>query len=241
MAAWWFAATSSVVPNHLIRLVDGPRVEGVPFELPRELWGRSMLVRKAERLDAECVIRGYLAGSAWEEYGKTGRVFGAPLPQGLREGDALPQPLFTPTTKAETGHDEPLSYEGLLGVIGAEAANVVRIRSGAVYSFAQELASRRGIIIADTKMEFGYIDGEICLIDELLTPDSSRFWDAAAYRPGGSQPSFDKQYVRDWLLASGWDRVSPPPELPPDVVERTAEKYREAYRRLTGGEVRLWP
>ena len=241
MSAWWFEATKAVVPNHFLRLVDGPRVEGVPFDIPKELWGRSMVVRKAQRLDLECIMRGYLSGSAWEDYQKTGRALGFRLSEGLRESDMLPDPLFTPTTKADTGHDEPMSYDQVVQLIGRDAANVVRIRSGAVYRYAMERGREQGIIIADTKMEFGYIDGEICLIDELLTPDSSRFWDMATYAPGGGQPSFDKQYVRDWLTGSGWNKEPPAPALPPEVVQRTTEKYMEAYRGITGLEVRLWP
>jgi phosphoribosylaminoimidazole-succinocarboxamide synthase len=206
--------------------------------LPPELLGRSMLVRKAERVDVECIARGYLAGSAWAEYRQTGRVLGHDLPPGLRESEALPEPIFTPTTKAESGHDLPMSNRDLIDLVGLQAATVLRLRTLAIYRYAAEYARSRGIIIADTKLEFGYIDGELSIIDELLTPDSSRFWPLEGYEPGRSQPSYDKQYVRDWLMASGWNKEPPAPELPPEVVERTAEKYREAFRLLTGRE--LW-
>jgi len=193
-----------------------------------------MLVRKARRIDVECVARGYLAGSAWAEYRQTGTIFGKAMPSGLREADLLPEPLFTPTTKAETGHDEPLSEAELVALVGAELAEQLREATLSLYTWARDFALPRGIILADTKFEFGLLDGEMIVIDEMLTPDSSRFWAVEEYRPGSSPPSFDKQYVRDWLTASGWDREPPAPELPPEVVGRTTEKYREAYRRLTG-------
>ncbi len=238
LSAFWFDLTGDVVPNHLLRLVDSVEIEGVPFPIPPELLGRSMLVRKARRVDVECVARGYLSGSAWQEYRETGKVCGIRLPAGLRESEELPEPIFTPSTKAATGHDINISFEETVELLGAKAADVLRIRTLAVYRFARDYARERGIIIADTKLEFGWLGDELILIDELCTPDSSRFWPADGYRPGRTQPSFDKQFVRDWLIASGWNKEPPPPELPPDVVVGTAEKYREAFRRLTGRE--LW-
>ncbi len=238
LSAYWFEKVSGVVPVHFLRLADGSSADNLPFALPRELAGRSMIVKKARRLEVECVVRGYLAGSGWAEYQRSGRVCGIPLPDGLHESEALPEPIFTPTTKAEHGHDEPITYTQLQELVGVDAANVLRLRSLAIYRFAWQHAIERGVIIADTKFEFGELDGELILIDECLTPDSSRFWPASEYQPGRSQPSFDKQPVRDWLDASGWNKQPPAPHLPPDVVAATAERYREGYRRLTGREVR---
>jgi phosphoribosylaminoimidazole-succinocarboxamide synthase len=238
LSAFWFEKIDPVVPTHFIRLADGTAADELPFPLPPELIGRSMIVRKARRVDAECIVRGYLAGSAWAEYRRTGAVCGIRLPAGLQESQQLPDPIFTPSTKAANGHDENISYEQLVQQVGADVANVLRLRSLAVYRFGWQYATERGIIIADTKFEFGERDGELILIDEALTPDSSRFWPLDRYRPGGSQPSFDKQPLRDWLDASGWNKEPPPPDLTDPVVEATAERYREAYRRLTGGEVR---
>jgi len=237
LSAFWFEKTRDVVPNHFIRLADGSPSDDLGFPLPPEFIGRSMIVRKAQRLDAECVVRGYIAGSAWADYEKSGRVFGVRMPPDLKESEAFPEPMFTPTTKAETGHDEPMSADELVDTIGAEAANAVRLRTLAIYKYAVQYASERGIIIADTKLEFGIVDGEPIVIDELLTPDSSRFWPADKYQPGGAQPSFDKQFVRDWLTETGWNREPPAPRLPADIIEKTAERYREAYRRLTGRDL----
>jgi phosphoribosylaminoimidazole-succinocarboxamide synthase len=237
LSAFWFQHTQEVVPNHFLRLADGSDADEVDFDLPPELWGRSMIVRKAERVDCECIIRGYLAGSAWAEYKDTGRVHGMRMPAGLSEGEAFPEPLFTPTTKAEYGHDENMGYSDLVQMVGPEYANAIRLRSLAVYKYAAQYAIERGIIVADTKLEFGIVDGEPIVIDELLTPDSSRFWPADRYEPGHPQPSFDKQFVRDWLTESGWNREPPGPALPPDIIEKTAERYREAYRRLTGRDL----
>ncbi len=237
LSAFWFDLTSDVVPNHFLRLIDGTEVEGVPFAIPPELIGRSMLIRKAKRLDVECVARGYLAGSGWVEYQESGKVCGIPLPNGLRESDELPEPIFTPATKAESGHDINISFEEVVDLIGERAASVIRSRTLAVYGFARDYARERGIIIADTKLEFGWVDDELIVIDEILTPDASRFWPADSYQPGQAQPSFDKQYVRDWLISIGWNREPPPPVLPDDVVEGTADRYREAFRRLTGREL----
>jgi phosphoribosylaminoimidazole-succinocarboxamide synthase len=254
LSAFWFEITGDIVPNHFIRVVDSTRVEGVPVELPREMIGRAMLVRKAERIDVECVVRGYLSGSGWSDYQRTGEVSGIKLGAGLKESQELFEPIFTPTTKAAEGHDPPISYEEVVELAGARAANAAKLRSLALYRFGREYAGERGIIIADTKFEFGWLrseaeslpagrhgasggDDEVVLIDECLTPDSSRFWPADQYKAGGPQPSFDKQYVRDYLTRIGWDREPPAPELPVEVVEKTAEKYREAFTRLTGREL----
>ena len=238
LSAFWFERTREVVPNHFIRLADGSPGDNLPFELPEELRGRSMIVKKAQRLDVECDVRGYLAGSAWAEYKDNGRIFGIRMPPDMRENEALSEPLFTPTTKAEIGHDENISFSDLIQEVGPENATAVRLRSLALYKYAVMYARERGILIADTKFEFGILDGEPIVIDEMLTPDSSRFWPAGEYEPGRSQHSFDKQFVRDWLTQSGWNKEPPAPELPPDIVEKTAERYREAFRRLTGQELR---
>lgn len=233
LSAFWFEWFGPTLRSHYLTT-----------ELPREvtayrslLEGRSMVVRKATRIPIECVARGYLAGSAWAEYRATGTVCGLRLPGGLRESERLPEPIFTPAVKAEEGHDENISFAELVDRVGEELARELRDRSLEIYSKAERFARERGIIIADTKLEFGWIDGDLAVIDELLTPDSSRFWDAERYEPGGPQPSFDKQFVRDWLLASGWEKRPPAPELPPEIVEKTAEKYREAYHRLAGRPV----
>ena len=239
LSAFWFQRTAGVVPNHFIRLADGSAADELPFELPRELAGRSTIVRKAERLPVECIVRGYMAGTAWAEYQKQGTVCGVRLPKGISESEPFPEPLFTPTTKADVGHDENLSTEEYVGLLGMEVANAVRLRSLALYKYGSEFARERGIIIADTKFEFGLIDGEPIVIDEILTPESSRFWDLNDYHPGKHQGAYDKQYVRDWLLTLDWNHEPPGPELPPDVVEETARLYREVYRRLTGTEVQL--
>ena len=239
LSAFWFERTASVVPNHFLRLADGSQADELPFELPPELIGRSTIVRKAERLPVECIVRGYMAGSAWVEYQERGTVCGVRMPAGLQESERFPEPLFTPTTKADVGHDENLSTDQFVELIGLEVANAVRLRSLALYRYAADYARERDIIIADTKFEFGFIDGEPIAIDEILTPDSSRFWDAEEYEPGRHQEASDKQYVRDWLLGSDWNREPPAPELPADVVDETARRYREIYQRLTGAEVQL--
>jgi phosphoribosylaminoimidazole-succinocarboxamide synthase len=237
MAAYWFQLTDGVVPNHFIRLADGSQADELPFTLPPELLGRSTIVKKAERLDVECIARGYLTGSAWSEYQKTGTVCGLHVPAGMVESEQFPEPLFTPTTKAEVGHDENMTYHELVDMVGAEVANAIRLRTLAIYQYAAQYAAERGIIIADTKLEFGIVDGEAIIIDEMLTPDSSRFWPADEYKTGQSQPSFDKQFVRDWLTQSGWNKEPPAPNLPPDIIEKTSQRYHEAYRRLTGREL----
>ena len=239
LSAFWFEKTGGIVPNHFIRVVDSTRVEGVPGELPRELIGRAMLVHKAQRLDVECVVRGYavLGSAGWAEYHETGSLCGVKLPKGLREAQELFEPIFTPTTKADEGHDENITYAQAGEIAGEQATNAMALRSLAIYRFGRDYARERGIIIADTKFEFGWLNDEVTLIDECLTPDSSRFWPADQYKLGQVQPSFDKQYVRDYLTQTGWDRTPPAPELPPDVAAKTGEKYREAFHRLTGREL----
>jgi phosphoribosylaminoimidazole-succinocarboxamide synthase len=222
------------VPNHLLE--TDPRRMGAPFsEHQEELSGRSCLVNKALVAPVECVVRGYLAGSGWKEYAVGGTVCGAPQPPGLRLAEKLPEPIFTPATKEESGHDQNIPFAVMAQRIGAALADELRARSLDVYSRASAYAEQKGILLADTKFEWGTLpDGRVILVDEVLTPDSSRFWPADGYRVGENPPSFDKQYVRDWLESTGWDKNSPPPELPPEVVLRTREKYLEAYERLTG-------
>lgn len=236
LSAFWFDQIGAVVPTHFLRLADGSAADDLPFALPPELVGRTTIARTAARLDVECIVRGYLAGTGWADYQRTGAVCGIRLPAGLAEGAQLPEPIFTPSTKPEHGHDQNITYAELEARIGVDAANVVKLRSLAIYRFAWQYAIERGIIIADSKFEFGEIDGELTLIDEALTPDSSRFWPLEGYRVGHAQPSYDKQPLRDWLEQTGWSKMPPPPDLPPDVVAATADRYREAYRRLTGGE-----
>ena len=243
LSAYWFRETAELAANHLIEVVEGVDCLDTylpvkdRFDYPTYLTGRSMVVRKVERISIECVVRGYLAGSGWAEYQKSGSICGIPLPAGLRESQELPEPIFTPTTKAEEGHDLPMSMDEVRGQIGEDLAEKLRDRCITLYNFARERARTRGIIIADTKMEFGLDNGELVLIDELLTPDSSRFWPADRYQVGRSQASYDKQPVRDWLEASGWDKTPPAPMLTDDVIESTTQKYREAYRRLTGEDL----
>ncbi len=240
LSAFWFERTKHLVPNHLVAMADDasslgelaahPTLQALPPEVARQ----AMVVRRAQRVDVECVVRGYLAGSGWAEYQEKGTIGGHPAPTGLREGDRLPELLFTPTTKAEVGHDELISMEEVERIAGRELAERLRRTTLDVFRFAHDYARERGIILADTKMEFGLVDGQLILIDELLTPDSSRFWDVDGYAPGRAQPNFDKQFVRDWLLSTGWDREPPAPELPAEVVAKTRERYLEAYRLLTG-------
>ena len=239
LSAFWFEKTGDIVPNHFIRVVDSTRVEGVPVELPPELIGRAMLVHKAQRLDVECIVRGYavLGSAGWAEYHESGAISGVKLPRGLKEAQELFEPIFTPTTKAEEGHDENITFDQASELVGERAANAMALRSLAVYRFARDYARERGIIIADTKFEFGWRDDEVILIDEALTPDSSRFWPADQYKTGQPQPSFDKQYVRDYLTQTGWDRRPPAPQLPAGVAARTGEKYCEAFHGLTGREL----
>ena len=237
LSAWWFDRIKEVVPHHFIALLTPETAAELPFAVGPEYYGRAMIVRKAQRYDAECIVRGYLSGSGWKDYQRTGGVCGIPLPPGLRECDRLQDPIFTPSTKADIGHDENISYEQLATLVGEEPANAMRLRSLAVYNYAHAVALERNIIIADTKFEFGAWNDETILIDEVLTPDSSRFWPADRYEPGKPQPSFDKQPVRDWLAASGWKEGEPPPEVPSDVVEATTDRYLTVYRMLTGEEL----
>jgi len=244
LSVFWFDQTRKLIPNHLVEAVDD--IHCLDFHLPDEsrflypsyLAGRSMVVKKAERIPVECVVRGYIAGSAWEEYQQQGTISGFSLPKGLQQSQELPQPLFTPTTKAESGHDEPLSIDELERLVGEALAEELKQKSLGIYNYAQEYARARGIIIADTKMEFGLDNDKLILIDELLTPDSSRFWDARQYKVGQSQPSYDKQPVRDWLVESGWDKEPPAPMLPPEVIEATSKRYQQAYERLTGKKLK---
>ena len=247
MSAFWFEKTRHIVPNHLICLADAPDV-GSSYRgnellsaISPQLASQAMIVRKAQRIDIECIVRGYITGSAWSEYRREGTVSGKPMPEGMLEGAAFPQPIFTPTTKAEEGHDQNMSDQEVLDMVGAEMARQLQETSVAVFSSAQEYANSRGIILADTKMEFGTLDGELILIDELLTPDSSRFWDMEGYRPGQSQPNYDKQFVRDYLLEQGWNQEPPAPSLPQDVVAKTSERYLEAYYRITGQRLKTDP
>ena len=240
LSAFWFAKTAHLIPNHLVKLAHEEfRLKSIARSplldsLSPEIAKRAMIVREARRIDVECVVRGYLAGSAWEEYQERGTIQGQAMSQGLREGERLSSPLFTPTTKAETGHDQPLSWQELEEMVGPSLARQLEERSLEIYCFARGHARLRGLILADTKMEFGILDDQLILIDELLTPDSSRFWDAKAHRPGRAQPNFDKQYARDYLTNTGWNRKPPGPVLPPNVVEKTRSRYLEAFHRLTG-------
>lgn len=239
LSAWWFEQSGE--RHHLIS--TDVKDFNLPADVDPEIFaGRASLTRKTRVIPIECVVRGYIVGSGWKEYRNSGTVCGVKLPTGLREGDKLPEPIFTPATKAETGHDENISYEEMVKIVGELVSNELRTRSVALYNRGAEIALKSGIIIADTKFEWGQVVSsgvqcepeEILLIDEILTPDSSRFWPADDYRPGQSQPSFDKQFVRDWLEKSGWDKNSPPPELPPEVIESTRAKYIEAFERLSG-------
>ena len=236
ISAFWFGKTAHLIPNHLICLADAPAAAEYTGSLavPPEVAQQAMVVHRAERIDIECIVRGYITGSAWGEYRRQGTVSGQPMPAGLQEGQPFPEPLFTPTTKADEGHDENMSPQQVEDLVGAEMAARLEAASKQVYAHARDYALQRGIILADTKMEFGILDGDLILIDELLTPDSSRFWDTNGYNPGKSQPNFDKQFVRDWLDAQGWNHEPPAPPLPDEVAERTTQRYREAYRRLTG-------
>ncbi|MEN9555488.1 MAG: Phosphoribosylaminoimidazole-succinocarboxamide synthase [Planctomycetota bacterium] len=231
LSRFWFERLG--VDHHL--LSDDPASVSLPAGTDLQaLQGRTMVVRKTDVIPIECVARGYLSGSGWKEYQKSGTVCGIPLPSGLQESSRLPEPLFTPATKAETGHDENISFEQTVQRIGRPLAEQLRELTLAIYAKGCEHASSRGIILADTKFEFGLLDGKVILIDEVMTPDSSRFWPADAWQPGRGQASFDKQFVRDWLEQSGWDKNSPPPTLPEDVVQRTSARYIEAWERLTG-------
>ncbi len=234
ISIFWFNQLAPIVENHI--LSTDPAEYPEPCQKYREqLEGRSMLVKRAKPLPVECIVRGYISGSGWEEYKSKGSICGIPLKEGLVESEKLPTPLFTPSTKAEKGiHDENISFETATEILGKEIAEKVRALSLKIYEFGRELADQKGIIIADTKFEFGFENGDLILIDEVLTPDSSRFWPMAAYSPGGPQKSFDKQYLRDYLNSLDWPKEPPPPKLPPEVIEKTREKYIEALERLTG-------
>jgi phosphoribosylaminoimidazole-succinocarboxamide synthase len=234
LSLYWFSLLGDIVPNHLL----SADVADLPDQFKAHadhLAGRFMLVKKADVFPVECIVRGYLAGSGWNEYKRSGTVCGMPLPTGLVESSRLPQPMFTPSTKAELGdHDENISVHRMFDLIGAEHGAALQEASIALYTAARDHAAPKGIVIADTKFEFGLVDGQVTLVDEVLTPDSSRFWPADTYEPGHGQPSFDKQYVRDWLEAAGWDKTPPAPRLPADVIARTSEKYIQAYELITG-------
>ena len=253
LSAFWFEKTKHIVPNHFIEIVDSNAVAGLSTviaraESPKQSQGerdsslalgtdvadRSMIVAKANRISVECIVRGYLAGSAWAEYKQRGKVGDLDLPQGMKESQELPQPIFTPTTKSDTEHDRPLVPQDIKDLGIEYLMSELEEKSLLIYTYACDYAKAKGIIIADTKFEFGLIDGKLALIDELLTPDSSRFWDASQYEVGVSQDSFDKQPVRDWLVASGWDKEPPAPMLPQEIIEGTTKRYHEVYSRLTG-------
>jgi len=229
ISAFWFEKLTHIIPNHFIALAtDRPELD-IPVDIAR----RAMVVKLAERIDVECIVRGLITGSAWSEYKRSGTVSGQPMPEGLVEGDRFPEPIFTHTTKADEGHDESITIEEMGDMVGKDLTSRLAEVSIALFTFARDFAAERGIIIADTKFEFGLdANGEVVLIDEVLTPDSSRFWPADEYAPGSSPPSFDKQYVRDYLETTGWDKTPPAPSLPAQIIERTSQKYQEARDRL---------
>ena len=245
LSSFWFRRLADIMPHHMtealdnVHSIDSYLPEEKRFAYPSYLRGRSMVVKKVKRLPVECVVRGYISGSAWEEYKKKGIVSGITLPAGLQESEQLKQPIFTPTTKAETGHDQPMTQEQVVKIFGLTISREIEEKSLALYQSAQEYALTKGIIIADTKFEFGIDNGRLILIDEALTPDSSRFWDAANYKAGQPQDSLDKQPVRDWLTASGWNKEPPAPNLPPDVISTTSERYIAAYERITGRKLAI--
>ena len=231
LSAWWFEQLAGLGRSHFVS-ADPDLLPAAARE--PDIASRSMLVRRATRVDAECVVRGYLAGSGWAEYGRSGMICGHGLPPRLREADRLPEPIFTPSTKADVGHDENITRDQLADMVGVDLARQLEERSIALYLEGARRAESVGLILADTKFEFGWIDGELAVIDEVLTPDSSRFWDGARYAPGSSPPSFDKQFVRDFVSASGWDREPPPPVLPDEVISGTRDRYVAAYECITG-------
>ena len=240
MSAFWFELLADVAPNHLITTDIAGFPEGAQHP---ELAGRSMLCRKAEMLPIECIVRGYITGSAWKEYRSSGTMHGAEMPAGMQESDRLPEPVFTPSTKAEQGdHDENIDFAAAVDLVGRETAEQARQIAIDAYQKGADWARERGIIIADTKFELGWIDGELAICDEVLTPDSSRFWPASEWAPGSTPPSFDKQPLRDWLAGvEGWDKTPPPPTLPDDVVQATSARYREGYERICGRSLDDWP
>ena len=244
LTAWWVSMMSDIAPTHLASVVETAPVgiSGLlPGTSPEDLVGRSMLVRTAEMLPLECIVRGYVSGSAWKEYRKEGTIHGMAMPAGLREADRLPSPVFTPSTKVLEGHDENISFSAAATIVGPAAAGAARELCLAAYGRAAAWAEERGIIIADTKFELGWIDGRLAICDEIVTPDSSRFWPADQWEPGSTPPSLDKQPVRDWLEGTGWDKSPPPPALPPDIVSATRQRYVDAYERLTGRSFPQWP
>jgi phosphoribosylaminoimidazole-succinocarboxamide synthase len=240
LSAFWFEKTCAVIPNHMVEVVSSSTrfSRYLPadsnFKAPQYLNGRSMIVKRAQRLPVECIVRGFLSGSGWTEYKNKGSICGIGLPAGLVESQELPEPIFTPTTKAESGHDMPMTMPQMVAMLGQGIATRIKDASIAIYNFAREYAGNHGFIIADTKMEFGLIDGKLILIDELLTPDSSRFWDISQYQAGRPQDSFDKQPVRDWLERSGWNKEPPAPALPDAVIHQTSLRYQQAFERLSG-------
>jgi phosphoribosylaminoimidazole-succinocarboxamide synthase len=236
ITAFWLDHVADVAPSHLVSLEVPPVAASLG-----SITGRTMVVRRAEMLPIECIVRGYLSGSAWAEYRRSGTMHGRSLPAGLRQSEQLPEPVFTPSTKAAEGHDENISFEAAVDLVGAELANEARRISLTVYGRGAQWAAQRGIIIADTKFELGLIDGRLAICDEVLTPDSSRFWPADRWVPGETPPAFDKQPLRDWLEAQGWDKTPPPPSLPDDLVRATRSRYIEAYERLTGLSFTDWP
>ena len=236
MSLFWFDLIKDIIPTHFIT-ADVSQYPEPLCRHPEQLEGRSMLVRKADMIQVECVARGYLSGSGWKEYQQRGTVCGIPLPAGLKESDKLPEPIFTPATKAQSGHDENISFEQAAALVGLDLAERLRDYTLRIYKRAADYAAERGIIIADTKFEFGFVGDELILGDEALTPDSSRFWPKATYEPGGPQPSYDKQYVRDYLESIRWNKQPPAPALPDDVAAKTSEKYKSAYRALTGKDL----
>ncbi|MBO7426572.1 MAG: phosphoribosylaminoimidazolesuccinocarboxamide synthase [Clostridiales bacterium] len=236
ISAFWFDFTKDIIPNHVITTDPKEYPMGLD-KYEEELKGRSMLVKKVNMLPCECIVRGYLEGSALKEYKKSGTVGGMKMPEGLVQGDKLPEPLFTPSTKADEGHDINITYEQLVDLLGEEDAKALKEAALKLYTSVSEYALTKGLILADTKFEFGKIDGKLVVADEMFTPDSSRFWDAADYEPGRAQKSFDKQYLREWLETLDWDKTYPAPKLPDEVIAKTAEKYRECYSKLTGKEL----
>jgi phosphoribosylaminoimidazole-succinocarboxamide synthase len=240
LSSFWFRKTSHIVPNHMAEAVDDVHCidsylpANQKFTCPSFLRGRSMVVKKVKRIPIECVARGYISGSAWEEYKERGTVNNSPMPEGLVESQKLEKPIFTPSTKADNGHDEPMTMKEVEKTVGAQMAKELVEKSLALYEFGCEYAAERNLIIADTKFEFGVDNNRLMLIDEILTPDSSRFWDEDIYKPGQSQPSFDKQPLRDYLVSTGWNKKPPAPELPDEIIEATSQRYMDAYERLTG-------
>ncbi len=235
MSEFWFSRTSEVVPNAFVAVLEASNAADLGVDCGPEYFGRSMVMRRGEVLRVEAVVRGYIAGSGWAEYQRTGTVSGNPLPEGLLKSSQLLEPIFTPSTKAEPpDHDAPMTYEEVIALLGEEVANAVKLRALALYRYGAHHAAQRGILVADTKFEFAIIDGEVTLVDEVMTPDSSRFWPADKYLPGADQPSFDKQPLRDYLDGLDWDKQPPGPVLPDDVVDATSARYIEAYRLITG-------